>query len=142
MGGDRQALQCQVTPPRRFFFLNFIGGLVLTSVFYSPKEDVVVLGVHDLKRTSVQTLLVDEVFSPVNDAGFPPHSDLSLLRLSAAARFGTDRSDPTDGLNQVCDALFCCRSTGVSGLHPRGRRGARRQLDLHRCWLGERQDVR
>ncbi|KAF6738432.1 Transmembrane protease serine 9 [Oryzias melastigma] len=54
----------------------------------SPKEDVVVLGVHDLKRTSVQTLLVDEVFSPVNDAGFPPHSDLSLLRLSAAARFG------------------------------------------------------
>lgn len=49
---------------------------------------MVVLGVHDLGQKSAQTILVDEVFSPMHDAGFPPRADLSLLRLSVAARFG------------------------------------------------------
>ncbi|XP_072233408.1 ovochymase-1 isoform X2 [Leuresthes tenuis] len=54
----------------------------------SPKEDVVVLGVHDLKFMSVQTILVDEVYTPVRDSSFPPKSDLMLVRLSVFARFG------------------------------------------------------
>uniref|UniRef100_A0A3Q2PEK9 Ovochymase 1 n=1 Tax=Fundulus heteroclitus TaxID=8078 RepID=A0A3Q2PEK9_FUNHE len=54
----------------------------------SAKEDVVVLGVHDLSQKSTQTILVDEVFSPMHDASFPPRADLSLLRLSVSARFG------------------------------------------------------
>lgn len=49
---------------------------------------MVVLGVHDLQLLSSQTILVEEVFNPVQDASFPPKSDLSLLRLSVAARFG------------------------------------------------------
>lgn len=56
----------------------------------SAHEDVVVLGVHDLKLKSAQTILVEEVFNPVHDAGFPPQSDLSLLRLSVPARFGME----------------------------------------------------
>ncbi|KAK5601924.1 hypothetical protein CRENBAI_019105 [Crenichthys baileyi] len=54
----------------------------------SAKEDVVVLGVHDLGQKSTQTILVDEIFSPMHDASFPPQSDLSLLRLSVSARYG------------------------------------------------------
>lgn len=50
------------------------------------KEDMVVLGVHDL-RLSSPTILVDEVFSLPDDGSFPPKSDLSLLRLSVPVRF-------------------------------------------------------
>lgn len=57
------------------------------------QEDVVVLGVHDL-RFSSQTIPVDQVFNQPHDGSFPPKSDLSLLRLSVPARlsktpFGT-----------------------------------------------------
>ncbi|XP_041832992.1 ovochymase-1 isoform X2 [Melanotaenia boesemani] len=47
-----------------------------------PKEDVVILGVHDLKFMSAQTILVDEVLSPGHDP------DLTLVRLSVPAKFG------------------------------------------------------
>uniref|UniRef100_A0A672FTK6 Zgc:55888 n=1 Tax=Salarias fasciatus TaxID=181472 RepID=A0A672FTK6_SALFA len=56
------------------------------------KEDVVVLGVHDVHFLSSQSVVVDEVFNPPLDAGFPPRSDLSLLRLSVAARIGPNVS--------------------------------------------------
>ncbi|XP_069580258.1 ovochymase-1 [Brachyistius frenatus] len=53
------------------------------------KEDVVVLGVHDLHFLSTQTVPVDEVFSPLQDSSFPPKADLSLLRLSVPVRFSS-----------------------------------------------------
>ncbi|CAN9508356.1 unnamed protein product [Ophioblennius macclurei] len=56
------------------------------------KEDVVVLGVHDVHFLSSQTVMVDGVFNPPLDGGFPPRSDLSLLRLSVAARIGPNVS--------------------------------------------------
>ncbi|XP_056879363.1 ovochymase-1 isoform X1 [Takifugu flavidus] len=58
------------------------------------KEDVVVLGVHDLSLSS-QTIPVDEVFSLPDDGSFPPNSDLSLLRLSMPVRF-------TSNISPVC----------------------------------------
>uniref|UniRef100_A0A3B5ADM0 Transmembrane protease serine 9-like n=1 Tax=Stegastes partitus TaxID=144197 RepID=A0A3B5ADM0_9TELE len=45
------------------------------------KEDVVVLGVHDLRFLSLQTVPVDEVFSPPQDSSFPPKADLLLLNI-------------------------------------------------------------
>ncbi|XP_028254127.1 ovochymase-1 [Parambassis ranga] len=64
---------------------------VLTAKHCSVRaeQDVVVLGVHDLQLLSAQTILVEEVFNPMQDASFPPKSDLSLLRLSVAAHFGS-----------------------------------------------------
>ncbi|XP_044042526.1 ovochymase-1 isoform X2 [Siniperca chuatsi] len=56
------------------------------------KEDTVVLGVHDLRFSSSQTILVDEVFNLPHDGSFPPESDLSLLRLSLPARFSSSVS--------------------------------------------------
>nr|XP_046235556.1 ovochymase-1 isoform X2 [Scatophagus argus] len=56
------------------------------------KEDLVVLGVHDLRFSSSQTIPVDEVFNLPQDGSFPPSSDLSLLRLSVAARFSSNVS--------------------------------------------------
>lgn len=50
------------------------------------KEDVVVLGVHDLRFSSTQTIPVDEVVNLPQDGSFPPKLDLSLLRLSVPAR--------------------------------------------------------
>lgn len=49
-------------------------------------EDEVVLGVHDLRFSSSQTILVDEVFGLPQDGNYPPRSDLALLRLSVPAR--------------------------------------------------------
>uniref|UniRef100_A0A3Q1DGS7 Peptidase S1 domain-containing protein n=1 Tax=Amphiprion ocellaris TaxID=80972 RepID=A0A3Q1DGS7_AMPOC len=56
------------------------------------KEDVVVLGVHDLRFLSTQTILVDDVFEPLQDSSFPPKADLLLLRLGQDARFGSNIS--------------------------------------------------
>ncbi|XP_042372373.1 ovochymase-1, partial [Plectropomus leopardus] len=56
------------------------------------KEDLAVLGVHDLRFSSSQTIPVDEVFNLPQDSSFPPKSDLSLLRLSVPARFSSDAS--------------------------------------------------
>ncbi|KAL3976978.1 RING finger protein [Sarotherodon galilaeus] len=56
------------------------------------KEDVAVLGLHDIKFLPVQTILVDKVFNPPQKTGFPPKSDLALLHLSVAARLGSEVS--------------------------------------------------
>uniref|UniRef100_A0A3Q0R2L5 Ovochymase 1 n=1 Tax=Amphilophus citrinellus TaxID=61819 RepID=A0A3Q0R2L5_AMPCI len=56
------------------------------------KEDVAVLGLHDMKFLPVQTILIDKVFNPPQKAGFPPKSDLALLHLSVAARLGSEVS--------------------------------------------------
>ncbi|XP_029351535.1 chymotrypsinogen B-like [Echeneis naucrates] len=53
------------------------------------KEDVVVLGIHDLRFSSAQTIPVDKIFNLPEDGSFPPKSDLSLLRLSFPARFSS-----------------------------------------------------
>ncbi|XP_037552032.1 ovochymase-1 [Nematolebias whitei] len=52
----------------------------------SAKEDVAILGLHDMNEKSTQTILVEDVISPMHDASFPPQSDLSLLRLSVSAK--------------------------------------------------------
>ncbi|XP_056132695.1 ovochymase-1 [Lampris incognitus] len=51
------------------------------------RDDTVVLGAHDLRFMSTQSIPVDEVFSLPQNGSFPPASDLSLLRLSVPARF-------------------------------------------------------
>ncbi|CAB1345816.1 unnamed protein product [Coregonus sp. 'balchen'] len=52
-----------------------------------PTVDTVVLGGHDLRFMSTQTILVEEVFSHPHDGTFPPTSDLTLIKLSVPARF-------------------------------------------------------
>ncbi|XP_076025569.1 ovochymase-1 [Genypterus blacodes] len=61
--------------------------LVPQHCYVRATEDTVVLGVHDLKFFSSQTIPVDKVFKLPQDSSFPPKSDLTLLRLSAPARF-------------------------------------------------------
>ncbi|KAM4614942.1 ovochymase-1 [Polymixia lowei] len=63
--------------------------LVPKHCYCRAKADTVVLGVHDLRFMSSQTIPVDEVFSLPRDHSFPPASDLSLLRLSVPVRFST-----------------------------------------------------
>ncbi|TKS90349.1 Transmembrane protease serine 9 [Collichthys lucidus] len=78
-----------------------------------PKEDVVVLGVHDLRFTSSQTVPVDQVFNPPHDGSFPPKSDLSLLRLSVPTRFSSNVSPvcvPDE--DQDLDDSWSCVTTG------------------------------
>lgn len=52
------------------------------------KEDTVVLGVHDVRFASMQSIPVDVVINLPQDGSFPPGSDLSLLRLSTPVRIG------------------------------------------------------
>lgn len=52
------------------------------------KEDTVVLGIHDIRFSSVQSIPVDLVIDLPEDGNYPPGSDLSLLRLSVPARLG------------------------------------------------------
>ncbi|XP_076578339.1 ovochymase-1 isoform X1 [Chaetodon auriga] len=77
------------------------------------KEDVAVLGVHDLHFSSSQTVPVDEVFNLPQDGSFPPKSDLSLLRLSVAARFCSNVSPvcvPDE--DEELDDSWSCVTTG------------------------------
>ncbi|XP_061814911.1 ovochymase-1 isoform X1 [Nerophis lumbriciformis] len=53
------------------------------------REDVALLGVHDLRLSLSQSVPVDEVFNLPQEDSFPPKADLSLLRLAAPARLGT-----------------------------------------------------
>lgn len=89
LGGHSETLQRQVNlwPAHKVPSTSIAGN---TQICFpnSAKEDVAVLGVHDLGKKSSQTILVDEVFSPMHGAGFPPQADLSLLRLSVSARYG------------------------------------------------------
>ncbi|XP_036977682.1 ovochymase-1 [Acanthopagrus latus] len=77
------------------------------------KEDVVVLGVHDLRFSSSQTVPVDEVFNLPQDGSFPPKSDVSLLRLSVPARFSSSVSPvcvPDE--DEDLDNSWSCITTG------------------------------
>uniref|UniRef100_A0A3P8UTA4 Ovochymase 1 n=1 Tax=Cynoglossus semilaevis TaxID=244447 RepID=A0A3P8UTA4_CYNSE len=55
------------------------------------KEDVAVLGIHDLQFLSTQTVPVDDVINLPLETGFPPKPDLSLLHLSVPVRLGTNK---------------------------------------------------
>ncbi|KAM4569638.1 ovochymase-1 isoform 2-T2 [Odontesthes bonariensis] len=93
----------------------------------SPKEDVVVLGVHDLKLMSVQTILVDEVFTPQHDSSFPPQADLMLVRLSVLVRFGPSVSPicvPEE--DEELDNSWSCFTAGW------GTTGATKNIDPER----------
>uniref|UniRef100_A0A3Q3FFL3 Ovochymase 1 n=1 Tax=Labrus bergylta TaxID=56723 RepID=A0A3Q3FFL3_9LABR len=75
------------------------------------KEDVAVLGVHDL-RFSSQSVPVEKVFDMKEDGSFPPKSDLSLLRLSVPARFSSSVSPlcvPDE--DEVLDSSWSCVTT-------------------------------
>ncbi|KAM8884847.1 ovochymase-1 [Synchiropus picturatus] len=78
-----------------------------------PREDVVVLGAHDLRFPSSQRIPVDEVFNPVQDHSFPPRSDLSLVKLSIPARIGPSVSPvcvPEE--DEELDSTWECITTG------------------------------
>ncbi|CAK6983663.1 ovochymase-1 [Scomber scombrus] len=77
------------------------------------KDDVVVLGVHDLRFSSPQMVPVDKVFNLPQDDSFPPSCDLSLLRLSVPARFNSNVSPvcvPDE--DEELDASWSCVTTG------------------------------
>ncbi|XP_074553925.1 ovochymase-1 isoform X2 [Halichoeres trimaculatus] len=77
------------------------------------KEDVVVLGVHDLHFSSSQSIPVDEVFDLPEDGSFPSKSDLSLLRLSVPARFSSNVAPvcvPEE--DEELDSSWSCVTTG------------------------------
>ncbi|XP_068590082.1 ovochymase-1 isoform X2 [Cebidichthys violaceus] len=83
------------------------------------REDVVVLGVHDLRFASSQTIPVDEVFNLPQDGSFPPTSDLSLLRLSVPARLGADVFPvcvPDEEDDEDLDDSWSCVTTGWGAL--------------------------
>ncbi|XP_062239190.1 ovochymase-1 isoform X2 [Platichthys flesus] len=120
------------------------------------KYDVVVLGIHDLRFSSSQTVSVDEVFNLPEDGSFPPKSDLSLLRLSVSARFNSNVSpvcvpDEDEELNDSwscftagwgvteatghidADRLHHAGLTLVNGTSCRGRWGEGLVTDSHIC---------
>ncbi|KAF7229518.1 transmembrane protease serine 9-like [Nothobranchius furzeri] len=110
----------------------------------SAKEDVVVFGLQDLSQRAVQTILVDEVFSPLHDTSFPPQADLALVRLSIPARFGKEKFCfcPKVQPAEVKLPVFVSRAKGVSDLCPGGGRGAGPELDLHHSRVGKVQGNR
>ncbi|XP_063761928.1 ovochymase-1 isoform X1 [Eleginops maclovinus] len=87
--------------------------LVPQHCYIRAKEDVVVLGVHDLRFSSSQTVPVDAVVNLPRDGTFPPQSDLSLLRLSMSARLSSDVSPvciPDE--DEELDSSWSCVTTG------------------------------
>ncbi|KAM6961593.1 ovochymase-1 [Tautogolabrus adspersus] len=77
------------------------------------KEDVAVLGIHDLRFSSSQTIPVEEVFNLKEEGSFPPKSDLSLLRLSVPTRFSSNVSPlcvPDE--DEDLDSSWSCVTTG------------------------------
>ncbi|KAM3587582.1 uncharacterized protein V6R79_009513 [Siganus canaliculatus] len=77
------------------------------------KEDMVLLGIHDLRFRPSQTIPVDEVLSPPQDRGFPPKPDLSLLRLSVPARLSSNVAPvcvPDE--DEDLDHTWSCVTTG------------------------------
>ncbi|XP_054623460.1 ovochymase-1 isoform X1 [Dunckerocampus dactyliophorus] len=56
------------------------------------REDMAVLGGHDLRFSLSQSVPVDEVFNPPQDDSFPPKADLALLRLVVPTRLGASVS--------------------------------------------------
>ncbi|XP_037317448.2 ovochymase-1 isoform X1 [Pungitius pungitius] len=92
------------------------GQWVLTAQHCNVRaEDDVVLGVHDLRFSSSQTVPVDEVFNLPQDGSFPPGSDLSLLRLAVPARFSSNVSPicvPDEEDNEDLDVSWSCVTAG------------------------------
>ncbi|XP_018545063.1 transmembrane protease serine 9 isoform X1 [Lates calcarifer] len=85
------------------------------------KEDVVALGVHDLRFSSSQTVPVDGVFNLPQDGSFPPKSDLSLVRLSVPARFNPQVSPvcvPDE--DEELDNSWHCVTTGWGAVKTTG----------------------
>ncbi|KAM7378638.1 hypothetical protein PAMA_013514 [Pampus argenteus] len=77
------------------------------------REDVVVLGVHDLQFSSSQSVQVDKVYSLPQDNGFPPTCDVVLLRLSDPARLNSNMSPvcvPDE--DEELDNSWSCVTTG------------------------------
>ncbi|CAF90814.1 unnamed protein product [Tetraodon nigroviridis] len=84
------------------------------------REDVVVLGVHDL-RFSSQTIMVDQVFNLPDDGRFPPKSDLSLLRLSAPARLTSNVSPAcVPDEDEEPNDSWSCVTTGWGAVKAKG----------------------
>ncbi|XP_068443099.1 ovochymase-1 [Clinocottus analis] len=101
------------------------------------KEDVVALGVHDL-RFSSQTIPVDEVFNLPQDGSFPPNADLSLLRLSVPARFGSDVSAicvPDEEEDEDLDSSWSCVTTGWGASRAAGRVLVAGEQQVGSSWL-------
>ncbi|XP_031167141.1 ovochymase-1 isoform X2 [Sander lucioperca] len=77
------------------------------------KKDMVVLGVHDLRFSSSETVPVDKVFNLPKDRSFPPKSDLSLLRLAVPATFSPDVSPVcVPEKDEDLDSSWSCVTTG------------------------------
>ncbi|XP_063761931.1 ovochymase-1 isoform X4 [Eleginops maclovinus] len=96
--------------------------LVPQHCYIRAKEDVVVLGVHDLRFSSSQTVPVDAVVNLPRDGTFPPQSDLSLLRLSMSARLSSDVSPvciPDE--DEELDSSWSCVTTGWGATKVSGR---------------------
>ncbi|KAM7367456.1 hypothetical protein PAMP_015356 [Pampus punctatissimus] len=74
---------------------------------YRAKEDVVVLGVHDLQFTSSQSVQVDKVYSLPQDNSFPPTCDVVLLRLSVPARLHMSPVCVPDEDEELDDSWSC-----------------------------------
>ncbi|KAM8908020.1 ovochymase-1 isoform 3-T3 [Spinachia spinachia] len=92
------------------------GQWVLTAQHCNARaKDDVVLGVHDLRFSSSQTVPVDEVFNLPQDGSFPPGSDLSLLRLAVPARFSSNVSPvcvPDEEDDEDLNASWSCVTAG------------------------------
>ncbi|XP_034719968.1 chymotrypsinogen B-like [Etheostoma cragini] len=77
------------------------------------KKDTVVLGVHDLRFSSSETVPVDKVFNLPKDRSFPPKSDLSLLHLGTPATLSPDVSPVcVPNQDQDLDSTWSCVTTG------------------------------
>ncbi|XP_046872251.1 ovochymase-1 isoform X1 [Hypomesus transpacificus] len=75
--------------------------------------DSVVLGVHDLTFLDPQTIYMDKVFNSPRGGGFPPTTDLSLIRLSKPAPIGPKMALaclPADDVE--LDDSWSCATTG------------------------------
>lgn len=78
------------------------------------KEDVAVLGIHDLQFLSTQTVPVDDVINLPLETGFPPKPDLSLLHLSVPVRLGTNKDGDiytNNWRHQYVPMFFCLPQT-------------------------------
>lgn len=92
---------------------------VESSCVSRAKEDMVVVGLHDLQFSASQTVPVDKVFNLPQDDLFPPSADLSLLRLSFPVRLGMTWHIAAASHQTVAQRLLVSRLQCGSGLCPR-----------------------
>lgn len=91
LGPHCQTLQRQVRPQHRDIYVSVTTVYKHDPPLHRAKEDVAVLGIHDLQFLSTQTVPVDDVINLPLETGFPPKPDLSLLHLSVPVRLGTNK---------------------------------------------------